>query len=524
MFREGICRVNRAAGKTSPETRHEDQPCLTKKPDAAGLPAGRPAQNLRDRLKGQNMRTMLTTLMALALGETTGYAVTTDLAAGVASVDITPPQGWRLCGYFNERINTTTHDPLFAKAVVLRQGDTRAAMVLCDLIGITAEVSSKARKLASEKTGIPIQHIVTTGTHSHTGPLYFGVSRDYYHEQAVAKQGRDPCEPIDYPAQLIERIVTAIERASGSVRPVVLEAGLARQDPPLSFNRRFHMKDGTVRFNPGQKNPDIVRPAGPIDPEVGVLMLRHSSTREPLATMTVLTLHLDTTGGTEYSADYPYYLEKNLKEVLGAGVISLFGVGACGDVNHIDVTTTERRKADQIGTLLAKTVLAEIPRLRAVDRPQLAVRSTTIDVPLQQYTPDQVSKARQVFAAIEAGRTAFMELVEATKILDLQNHKGTSLPLEVQVFRLGPDLALVTLPGEVFVELGLAIKQASPFKSTLVIELANDYPAYIPTKKAFAEGSYETVNSRILPGGGEMLVDAAVKLLKELALPEPATP
>jgi neutral ceramidase len=82
--------------------------------------------------------------------------------------------------------------------------------------------------------------------------------------------------------------------------------------------------------------------------------------------------------------------------------------------------------------------------------------------------------------------------------------------------RLAPEVAVVTLPGEVFVELGLAIKRASPFRTTLVIELANDNPAYIPTKKAFAEGSYETVNSRVQPGSGEQMAEAATRLLKEL--------
>jgi hypothetical protein len=77
-------------------------------------------------------------------------------------------------------------------------------------------------------------------------------------------------------------------------------------------------------------------------------------------------------------------------------------------------------------------------------------------------------------------------------------------------------VAIVGLPGEIFVELGLPIKKASPFKTTLVVELCNDAPGYVPTRKAFDEGSYETINSRVQPGGGEMLVEAATKLLKEL--------
>jgi hypothetical protein len=106
--------------------------------------------------------------------------------------------------------------------------------------------------------------------------------------------------------------------------------------------------------------------------------------------------------------------------------------------------------------------------------------------------------------------------VEATKIVDLDRWPGGRAALEVQVFRLDRDTAIVTLPAEIFVELGLAIKAASPFKTTLVVELTNEGLSYIPTKKAFAEGSYEIVNSRVQPGSGERLVEAAIELLKEL--------
>jgi len=101
-------------------------------------------------------------------------------------------------------------------------------------------------------------------------------------------------------------------------------------------------------------------------------------------------------------------------------------------------------------------------------------------------------------------------------VLALEMRPGDTIGLEVQVFRLGGEAAVVALPGEVFVELGLAIKKASPFPTTLVIELCQDAPGYIPTSKAFAEGSYETVNSRIAPGGGEKMVEAAARLLAEL--------
>jgi hypothetical protein len=114
----------------------------------------------------------------------------------------------------------------------------------------------------------------------------------------------------------------------------------------------------------------------------------------------------------------------------------------------------------------------------------------------------------------------FLEKVQTAKVLDLrERYPEPRTTMEVQAIRLGPELAIVTLPGEVFVELGLAIKKRSPFTTTLVVELANDVPNYIPTNKAFREGSYEVVNSRLAPGSGEQLVAAAVRLLRELERP-----
>ncbi len=440
--------------------------------------------------------------------------VAVEFQAGVAVVDITPDKGYRMSGYFNERLNTGVKDPLQAKALVMQQGDTQAAIVVCDLIGMTADVSTRARRVVSGMTGIPAENIAITATHSHTGPLYFGGLREYFHERAVKQHGRDPHEESPYDQTLVEKLVEVIAAAQQAAAPVRIDAGVA-EETRLSFNRRFHMKDGSVRFNPGQQNPDIVRVAGPIDPEVGILRFRAGE--KDLASLVAFAMHLDTTGGTEYSADYPYFFERELRKTLGPEFVSIFGAGTCGDINHIDVRIKGRRSTEEMGTMLAKTVADSLPKLTPVEKPSLAVRRAIVEAPLQKYSAEQVASARERMAKIGTRELSFLEQVETAKIYDLSLRKTDSIPLEVQAFRLSPEVAIVTLPAEVFVELGLAIKRASPFETTLVIELANDDPAYIPTKKAFAEGSYETVNSRVVPGSGERMVEAAVKLLKELA-------
>lgn len=431
---------------------------------------------------------------------------------GLAEIDITAPAGYRLDGYFTERLATGQKDPLMAKALVVQQGSTRAALVVTDLLGMPQSMSREVRARASARTGIPAGSIAITATHTHTGPLFAGERARIFSEQAAAKYGKDPLASVNYPETLRDKLVDVIVAANGRLSPAAME--LARtEDDRLSFNRRYHLKDGTVRFNPGVLNPEIVRPAGPIDPDLPFILFNRD--KKPIGSLTVFALHADTVGGTEYSADYPGQLAAELRREFGDGFISLFGLGTCGDINHIDVTGRRKYDAWLIGRQLGVDVLSARPR-QPIERAALAVASTRLSLPLRSVSPEQAALAKANAPKIGTSELPFLAQVETATTLDLMR-RGPTLDAEVQVLRLSPDLAIVLLPGEVFVDLGLAIKRASPFRHTLVVELANDNPAYIPTEKAFKEGSYETVNSRIVPGGGERLAEAAIQLLKEVA-------
>ena len=230
-------------------------------------------------------------------------------------------------------------------------------------------------------------------------------------------------------------------------------------------------------------------------------------------------MHSDTVGGTQYSADYAFYLQQTLRQAFGDQFISAFGAGTCGDLNHINVNKKEPLKgfamAEHLGTTLGETVINASAHLRVIDKPSLAVRSATLTVPLQEITFEQLTDAHSKIDKLGDSNTDFFVKVVAVKTLDLE-HLGPTRPMEVQVFRLDADTGIVCLPCEIFVELGLAIKQGSPFKNTIVISICNDRPSYVPTQKAFTEGSYEVTNARVKPGTGEMLVETAVKLLREL--------
>jgi neutral ceramidase len=441
-----------------------------------------------------------------------------SLQLGTAEVDITPPVGFRMAGYFDERISTGIQDPLHAKAFVLQQGPEQVALVFCDLLGLSLNVTTNARAQASRQLGIPVTNIMICATHSHTGPLFDDIRRSCFHQAALSAYGIDPQETIDYPAFLVQHLVQVIGAAQAQMRPVQLAAGSVQQEG-LTFNRRYWLKNGKVVFNPGRLNPNIVRPAGPTDPEVGIIQARNPADGHPFAGITTFAVHSDTVGGTLFSADYEYYLEQTLHRAYGPSYLSAFGLGTCGDLNHIDVYHPETLKGlavtEHIGSTLGEAAINASKQLRPLSRPSLAVRSTTYAAPLQEVSPQQLAEAKAMTAKLGDPHTPFLDKVAAVKTLDLAS-RGATVPMEVQVFRLDRETALVCLPGELFVELGLAIKHNSPFKNTLVLTVCNDRPSYVPTRKAFAEGSYEVNNARVKPGTGEALVQTALELLQQL--------
>ncbi|EEF59050.1 neutral/alkaline non-lysosomal ceramidase N-terminal domain-containing protein [Pedosphaera parvula] len=443
-------------------------------------------------------------------------AASSQLRAGMAEVDITPPVGYRMAGYYDERFSTGVHDPLKTKAIVLQQGNEKIALVFCDLVGVSLHVTTNARALSSKITGIPVSNIVVAATHSHTGPLFDDVRRAYFHKTAIEKFGNDPHEKIYYPDFLAGCIAKVVTEANANLSTAEVDAGIATQEG-MPFNRRYYMKNGRVAFNPGQLNTNIVSPAGPVDHDVGILTVRKKN--KSIGGLTVFAMHADTISGTEFSADYPFYIQQTLRKAFGPDYISAFGAGTCGDLNNINVNVKEPYKghevSEMLGTKIGKTVLSAQNNLQPIHA-AFASRSTTLMLPLQEVNPKDLDEAKKNIAHLADDTVDFFVKVRAVKALDLEARGTKVWPMEIQVFRLDGDTAVVCLPAEIFVQFGLNIKKASPFKKTIVISICNDRPCYMPTEQAFKEGSYETVNSRLKPGSGEAMVETAIKLLNEL--------
>lgn len=416
-----------------------------------------------------------------------------------------------MAGYYSIRLAEGVHDDLFAKALVFEKDGVKAAMVACDLVGIDRSIVESARKAIETSTGVRGENVMISATHSHTGPL---LNKRFL----AAVQGAPLRIAQQYIASLPAKIAESVKLAEATLAPAQVRAGVGREES-LSFNRRFLMKDGTVRFNPGKMNPEIVQPVGPIDPEIAVVYFESRS--KPFATYVNFALHLDTVGGTQFSADYPYTLGNLLGKLKSPEMMTMFTIGTAGNINHVDVKRRDPQKgpgeAARIGTVLAGEVLKTYARLHPVEGDAVRVKREIADLPLPKLEPDSGAKARAIAAKFgKPDQPPFLEMVDALKVLDVIDRDGRPLEAEVQVITLGDDIAWVGLPGEIFVELGTAIKKASPFRNTVVVELANGSISYVPNRKAFNQGAYEVISSRCAPGCGEILADSAIRLLTSL--------
>jgi hypothetical protein len=440
-------------------------------------------------------------------------AAPAELRVGAGAVKITPPPGAPMAGYYYNRAADGVHDDLWAKAIVLDLDGVRAALVACDISGLPRPIIDEARREIARDPGIPADRVMISATHTHTGPVVLSGSTRYNLEGEMLRIGRQ------YAADLPKLIAEAVRKATSALAPARVSAGRGREDS-LTFNRRFYMKNGTVGWNPGKLNPNIVRPAGPIDPDVPVVSF-DTPKGDAVAVHVNYALHLDTVGGTQYSADYPHTLSRLLGEARGRDMLTLFTIGCAGNLNHIDVAWADKQKghgeAARIGTVLAAEALKTMKRLDALPAGFLRARSAMLKLPLAEVRAEDLAWARTITPTFGTDKAApFMDLVRAFKFVDVAERKGAPIEAEVQVIALGDQLAWVGLPGEIFTELGLAIKTASPFRYTVVSELANGSIGYVPNRKAYPEGAYEAESSRCAPGAGEMLADAAVRILVEI--------
>ncbi len=429
---------------------------------------------------------------------------------GFCRCDITPPLGVRVTGYYYERLAEGVLDPLYINAFALQEGDKSAVVLACDLLGIYSDAARELAKEVAQAAGIDHEAVFICHTHTHTGPATM-----HYREQ------NDPV----YDAWLRRRMCDAAVMAFADCKPVAYVKGFEGETKGLTFFRRFKMKDGRYQTWANRGDPDIAEPAGVADETLRFVRVGREGGDEIV--LVNFQVHPDNVSNCMISADFPGYLRMRLEEEK-PDTKCVFLNGCQGQLDYVDwqnLSTCQKKiqAAITLGTGLADYVLAHYDEVADVEGGGLAYGKLIKQCRTKRDT-SRLPEALRLIEIHESGREeellgpdwiATPMVAEAYVICRLENEELTYVPMTVSAVTIG-GLALVGLPGEPFCEIGVHIREASPYPMTMVCCQTNGCEGYYPTAKAYEQGGYEPANTKFPKGIAEILQDAAVELLQKV--------
>lgn len=451
------------------------------------------------------------------------------LKAGTAAVDISPTV---FPIQLRSGPSNYVHDPLHVRAIAFQNGEGRAVIALMDAIGVGREMCDEAKAAAAAKTGWSPDEMLVSGTHTHTAP----------------KGGDTSPGRIAYEKRKLEGLTEALIKAIESLEPA--EVGFASDEEPSEvYNRRYFLKEGTMDKNPlgtydkvrtNAPRQNLVKPAGPTDPEVCVVDVRTRKSRA-LGLIANYSLH--------YVAGVPKIIEENGKEV-GMASADYFGEfsrimpyriggskppenfvammtnGTSGDINNIDFDGTRAPRApfEQIRVVANKTADAAwraVKKIETYDEsPLVAMRQREVELNYRKPSADEIERALELMKLSSKERNEINQRTSsvASRTLEYSEPEMEKTePVIIQAVRIG-DQAIVSMPFEVLVEIGLELKEKSPFPHTFTISLANGGYGYLPPPNQHELGGYETWlgTSRFEENSSVVLTEQLLEMLAEL--------
>ena len=440
--------------------------------------------------------------------------------AGAARVSVAPPQLPVIVNcFFNERTVDKITSPLEAKALVLKSGAERVAIVVVDSCMMPRELIDQAKAQAAKRTGIQVERMLVAATHTHFAPAAMGCL------------GSD-AQP-GYAEFLAGKIAEAITEASARLRPA--EVGSAAvEDREHTFNRRYLYRanaplkdpfgDSTVWANmhPGYQNPAAVGPSGPVDPALTVLSVRSRPEGRPIALLANYSMHYF--ASEPLSSDYFGLFAAKMRDRMKADdrFVVMMSQGTSGDLMWMDYS---RPKRDEI-TLesytegVAKSAASALERVRYQTEGKLAMEEVKATFARRQPEPTRLRWARELVATFAGGKPKTQTEIYAREQVFLAEEPRRELKL--QALRVG-ELAIAALPNEVFAITGLKLKARSPLRLTMNITLANGADGYIPPPEQHELGGYTTWPARTagLEVGAEPRIVESVLRLLELVTSQP---
>ena len=444
-----------------------------------------------------------------------------NLQAGFARIDITPMLGIPIVGYYQERFAEGVLDNMEINALALACGNKRALLLSIDACYIGEAHDSVLRGAVAQATGLPLEAIYLSSTHTHTGPQ-------------ILSQSDNPLVAEYF--QLLKWKMADVSRyALEDLKPARMGWGIGNA-PNIAFVRRFRMKDGSVRTNPGVNNPDILHPIGDIDERVTVLRFD----RENADTIVFANFgnHADVVGGSKISADWPGLTRGIVEKVLD-NTKCIFLTGAQGDINHVNVHPTGGylndmfmdfddvargyKHAQYMARVVTGGVLQAFDKVKYLDIENLHFLQRTIQVPSNKCDPSEIPEARRIYDLHLAGRDEELpykgmllttKLAESRRKVELENGPDY---FEMNLTGLSLDgIALIGIPGEPFMGIGKALKETDGWELVIPTILTNGSRGYFPMMDAYEEGGYEASASRFKAGVAELIIREGQELLNQL--------
>lgn len=443
-----------------------------------------------------------------------------DFRIGFARIDITPPLGVPMAGYTFLRRASAVLDPLELNVLAISDGTRTVLLLSADLLDIEDnETATRLRTAIAVAVGVPVEAVSFHCTHTHLSPSFGKADPN-----GETSFDGDPA----YGEALIAKACAAAKVAVDDLSPATIAIGRA-EAKRISFIRRFRMKDGSFRTNPGVGNPDIKEPIGTVDETVQVIRFKREGKDEVVAIN--FGTHPDTIGGDAISADWPGFARRFTEKALD-GVKCIFFNGAQGDVNHVcvDPKPGEREglkrdfddvdrgyeHAKHMGRVIAGAVMSVYGKCAPVEASEVTFSLRDVSIPSNRPKPEDIPLARKYSEFHAAGKDEEipfkgMELTtvvaEAGRMLRLENGPD-SFAMPISRIAIGDAISFVGIPGEPFTEIGRRIKEDSPTAMTFVSCLTNGNYGYFPTANAYQEGGYEAKSSIFGPTVADDLVAA----------------
>jgi len=448
-----------------------------------------------------------------------------QLKVGFSEVNINPPLGIEIIGYYIPRVAKGFLDDLKVKTIIMELGDKKIALICVDTCMIGAANYSRYVEYAEKTTGISRKNIFLSATHTHTGP-FIASSMGYDSNPVIEK----------YSEFLMERISDSIILALADLKSAKMGHIVGYAPERVSYIRRHKMKDGTTMTCPPVDDPNLDHPIGEIDPRVNVLRFD----REGAESIVLVNygIHADTIGGEYISADFPAWLSSTIEKALD-GTKCIFFSGAQGDVGSTNVHPKDGDMNDTeisfdnemkspgmarfVGRALAGTVLQVYDKVKYVDVDDIDILIEDIKVPSNMPDPSQIPLAEKYNALHREGRDdeipfEAMELTtviaESARVCRLKDGPEF-FSIRLTGVKIGP-VALMGFGGEPFTGVGVAVKETPGWELILPCCLTNGSMGYFPMQSAYDEGGYEARGSSFKAGVAERIIHGSKAVLDKL--------